>query len=106
MTPETGQQGGSDAQPSHRHTSIRRASARVLMPSDQLPSDTPLLAHHAASRFASAASSPWAACRSTWVIGQICGLIGPNGSGKTTLFNCISGIYRYEAGDIAFEGSR
>ncbi|MBV9248920.1 MAG: ABC transporter ATP-binding protein [Acetobacteraceae bacterium] len=36
--------------------------------------------------------------------GQICGLIGPNGSGKTTLFNCISGIYRYEEGDILFEG--
>ena len=36
--------------------------------------------------------------------GQICGLIGPNGSGKTTLFNCISGIYRYTAGDITFEG--
>src|SRR5581483_2786656 len=36
--------------------------------------------------------------------GQICGLIGPNGSGKTTLFNCISGIYRYSEGDIAFEG--
>ena len=35
---------------------------------------------------------------------QICGLIGPNGSGKTTLFNCISNIYRYEAGDISFEG--
>jgi len=35
---------------------------------------------------------------------QICGLIGPNGSGKTTLFNCISGIYRYMAGDIQFEG--
>lgn len=35
---------------------------------------------------------------------QICGLIGPNGSGKTTLFNCISGIYRYEVGDISFEG--
>ena len=38
--------------------------------------------------------------------GQICGLIGPNGSGKTTLFNCISGIYRYNEGDILFEGSR
>jgi len=36
--------------------------------------------------------------------GQICGLIGPNGSGKTTLFNCISGIYRYEEGDISLEG--
>ncbi len=36
--------------------------------------------------------------------GQICGLIGPNGSGKTTLFNCISGIYRYGAGRITFDG--
>ena len=35
---------------------------------------------------------------------QICGLIGPNGSGKTTLFNCISGIYRYQEGEIVFEG--
>ena len=36
--------------------------------------------------------------------GQICGLIGPNGSGKTTLFNCISGFYRYQEGDITLEG--
>jgi branched-chain amino acid transport system ATP-binding protein len=35
---------------------------------------------------------------------QICGLIGPNGAGKTTLFNCISGIYKYNDGDIQFEG--
>jgi len=35
---------------------------------------------------------------------QICGLIGPNGAGKTTLFNCISGIYKYNEGDILFEG--
>jgi branched-chain amino acid transport system ATP-binding protein len=35
---------------------------------------------------------------------QICGLIGPNGAGKTTLFNCISGIYRTNAGEILFEG--
>jgi branched-chain amino acid transport system ATP-binding protein len=36
---------------------------------------------------------------------QICGLIGPNGSGKTTLFNCISGIYRSDAGTIVFDGT-
>lgn len=36
--------------------------------------------------------------------GEICGIIGPNGSGKTTLFNCISGIYRPQAGTITFKG--
>lgn len=36
---------------------------------------------------------------------QVCGLIGPNGAGKTTLFNCISGIYRPNDGDIRFGGS-
>lgn len=35
---------------------------------------------------------------------DILGLIGPNGSGKTTLFNCISGVYRPDAGEIRFEG--
>ena len=36
--------------------------------------------------------------------GDICALIGPNGAGKTTLFNCISRLYRYDGGDIRFEG--
>ena len=36
--------------------------------------------------------------------GQICGLIGPNGSGKTTLFNCISNIYRCDAGEVLLQG--
>lgn len=34
--------------------------------------------------------------------GEVVGLIGPNGSGKTTTFNCISGIYAPDAGDIRF----
>jgi branched-chain amino acid transport system permease protein len=31
---------------------------------------------------------------------EIHGIIGPNGSGKTTLFNCISGIYRPNTGQV------
>ncbi len=31
---------------------------------------------------------------------QIVALIGPNGAGKTTLFNCLTGIYTPNAGDI------
>jgi branched-chain amino acid transport system ATP-binding protein len=37
--------------------------------------------------------------------GQIFGLIGPNGAGKTTLFNCITGHYRPEGGDVRFKGA-
>jgi branched-chain amino acid transport system ATP-binding protein len=36
--------------------------------------------------------------------GSICSIIGPNGAGKTTFFNCISGFYQIDEGDILFEG--
>lgn len=36
--------------------------------------------------------------------GEIVGLIGPNGAGKTTFFNILTGIYKPDAGTIAFEG--
>jgi branched-chain amino acid transport system ATP-binding protein len=36
--------------------------------------------------------------------GEICGLIGPNGAGKTTLFNCLSRLYPFQEGSIAFAG--
>jgi branched-chain amino acid transport system ATP-binding protein len=35
---------------------------------------------------------------------EILAVIGPNGSGKTTLFNCISGVYKPDDGEILFEG--
>ncbi|MFL7813921.1 MAG: ABC transporter ATP-binding protein [Anaerolineales bacterium] len=34
--------------------------------------------------------------------GSIYSIIGPNGAGKTTLFNCITGFYPADRGDIRF----
>ncbi|MBI4572509.1 MAG: ATP-binding cassette domain-containing protein [candidate division NC10 bacterium] len=31
-------------------------------------------------------------------------IIGPNGAGKTTFFNCVTGFYRPEEGEILFQG--
>lgn len=38
-------------------------------------------------------------------LGSIYAIIGPNGAGKTTLFNCISGFYTPEHGQILFRGN-
>jgi branched-chain amino acid transport system ATP-binding protein len=35
---------------------------------------------------------------------EILAVIGPNGSGKTTFFNCISGVYKPDEGEIYFQG--
>ena len=35
---------------------------------------------------------------------SIYSVIGPNGAGKTTFFNCVTGFYRPEAGEIMFDG--
>jgi branched-chain amino acid transport system ATP-binding protein len=35
--------------------------------------------------------------------GEIYSIIGPNGAGKTTVFNCISGIYKPDAGKIFYK---
>ena len=31
-------------------------------------------------------------------------VIGPNGAGKTTFFNCVTGFYKVETGEILFQG--
>ncbi|HVE26227.1 MAG TPA: ABC transporter ATP-binding protein [Sporichthya sp.] len=36
--------------------------------------------------------------------GEVTGVIGPNGAGKTTFFNCISGLYVPDRGEITFDG--
>jgi len=36
--------------------------------------------------------------------GVVAGFIGPNGAGKTTMFNCLSRLYAFSEGRIAFEG--
>ena len=36
--------------------------------------------------------------------GSIVSLIGPNGAGKTSIFNCLTGFYRANSGDIRFYG--
>lgn len=36
--------------------------------------------------------------------GTITGLIGPNGSGKTTLFNCMTGTFTPDAGQVLLDG--
>lgn len=36
--------------------------------------------------------------------GDVHALIGPNGAGKTSLLNCVSGLYRPQAGQIVLHG--
>ncbi len=36
--------------------------------------------------------------------GAIYSIIGPNGAGKTTLYNCITGFYPADEGDMLFKG--
>src|SRR3972149_2476264 len=37
---------------------------------------------------------------------SISSIIGPNGAGKTTFFNCVTGFYTAEEGEISFKGER
>ena len=38
--------------------------------------------------------------------GSIVSIIGPNGAGKTTYFNCVTGFYSIDTGEITFNGER
>ncbi len=35
--------------------------------------------------------------------GSICSIIGPNGAGKTSFFNCLTGFYSIDEGDVIFD---
>ncbi len=37
---------------------------------------------------------------------SIASIIGPNGAGKTTFFNCITGFYQIDEGELLFDGGR
>lgn len=37
---------------------------------------------------------------------EIVSIIGPNGAGKTTFFNCLTGFYQADEGDMLFLGQR
>jgi branched-chain amino acid transport system ATP-binding protein len=38
--------------------------------------------------------------------GELVGIIGPNGAGKSTLFECISGFYKPDDGEVELDGTR
>jgi branched-chain amino acid transport system ATP-binding protein len=38
--------------------------------------------------------------------GAIYSIIGPNGAGKTTFFNCVTGFYEIDGGEIEYDGYR
>jgi len=38
--------------------------------------------------------------------GELVGIIGPNGAGKSTLFECISGFYAADEGEVELQGAR
>ena len=38
--------------------------------------------------------------------GELVGIIGPNGAGKSTLFECISGFYAPDEGEVQLDGTR
>ncbi|WP_099363560.1 ABC transporter ATP-binding protein [Fredinandcohnia onubensis] len=35
--------------------------------------------------------------------GELHAVIGPNGAGKSSLLNCISGLYKFQSGEISFQ---
>lgn len=78
--------------------SRKPASGQILM-----PSETPILSiHNVTKSFGGVHALDDVSFSLTR--GSITAIIGPNGSGKTTLVNCITGIYRVDAGSIVLGG--
>src|SRR5690349_11909277 len=38
--------------------------------------------------------------------GEMVAIVGPSGSGKTTLLNCLSGLDRFDGGQVLIEGTQ
>jgi ABC-type branched-subunit amino acid transport system ATPase component len=69
-----------------------------------MPSETPILTIDALTKTFGGVHALNAVSFSL-MRGSITAVIGPNGSGKTTLVNCITGLYRADAGEITLAGS-
>jgi branched-chain amino acid transport system permease protein len=85
------------------HASHRPQPARVtdIVP---LPSETPILAMRGLIKTFGGIHALNNVSFSL-MRGSITAVIGPNGSGKTTLVNCITGVYRADAGEIIMGGT-
>ena len=66
------------------------------------PTGPPLRSSDCSAR--SAATTPFATCRSTVGQREVVGMIGPNGAGKTTLFDLISGYVTADDGRVLLDG--
>ena len=82
---------------------LRPLSAALTGTRPDLSPDRPLLEVHGVHLSFEGVRAVWGV---SFDVGkdELFAIIGPNGAGKTSLFNCLSGLYRPEAGWIRFLG--